>query len=287
MDQKDDKKKQEVDFYCHYTSQETLCSILNKYRENMNQGNLIFWASSIFAMNDPLEMRHGVEVFKVLIPFNEDLYGIPPEDRLNIDSFDSEMILADYSHTPFVISFSRDKDNLAMWSLYGDGGHGVVLKFNKDLISFPSPILGVVKPENVYYGNGTDKIQSLFKIYNEGLTNLSTCKNKENEKQCREKTLSKLYTHICPFIKSESYKNENESRLSYYDVPCDLIKFRTKNKNVIPYIEVPIPVDYLEEIVIGPCCNYDLTQSSIRYLLDCCGLQRVLISDSQIPYRNI
>jgi hypothetical protein len=279
-------KESEHCFY-HYTTQDTLCGMLNNYRENMNPGNLIFWASSIFTMNDPQEMQHGVDVFKVLVPANEALSEIPFEERLNIESFDSKKILSKHSNTPFVISLSRNKDDLAMWSLYGDGGRGVVLKFNKDLQSYPSDLTGVTKPENVYYGDGTDKMQLLYRIYNDGLEELRQCTNEDQRRACREKTLSKLYVHICPFIKTEAYKMENESRLSYYNIPYRLIKFRTRNKNVIPYIEVPIPVKYLEEIIIGPCCNYELALRSIRYLLDSCGLQRVDISKSSIPYRNI
>lgn len=286
MDKKTNSKNEEEYLY-HYTTLDTLCSILNKYRENKAQRNLIFWASSIFTMNDPQEMKHGVEVFKVLIPFNENIYEISQEERLNIDILDSEKILSDHSRTPFVISFSENRDDLAMWTMYGDGGHGVTLKFNKDLESYPSFIVGVSKPEKVYYGKGSDKIQFIFQIYNEGLLELRTCKKEEQKKECREKTLSKLYTHICPFIKTGSYQNEKERRLSYYDVPSQFIKFRTKNKNIIPYIEVPIPVTFLEEIIIGPCCNFELAQSSIRFLLDCCGLQRVDISESSNPYRNI
>ncbi len=284
----------EVDCYYHYTTQETLCGMLNKYREDISHGaqeNLIFWASSIFTMNDPQEMKHGVDVFKKLIPFNEefykDVYKISPEERLNLDYFDNEKFLLNQSSTPFVISFSRNRDDLAMWSLYGEGGFGVVLKFNKNLESNSSDIVGVTRPEDVYYGNGSKKMQLFFEIYLKGLNKLRCCQNDEEKRKCKMETITKLYTHICPFIKKESYRNENESRLSYYDVPSCLIKFRTRKKNIIPYIEVPIPVEYLEEIIIGPCCNFELAQSSVRYLLDCCGLQRVHVSNSSIPYRNI
>ena len=282
----EEQNKKTVDFFYHYTTQETLCSLLNMYCDDKAQGNLIFWASSIFTMNDPQEMKHGFDVFKVLIPFNEDFYGINPEERLNITTFDSTEILLDHSHTPFVISFCGLRDNLTMWSLYEDAGYGVVLKFNKNLVSY-SPVFNGVKPENVYYGNGSDKIDVLFDIYNEGLLELRTCKNDEQRSKCRIKTLSKLYARICPFIKSDAYRNEKESRLSFYDVPSHLIKFRTRNKNIIPYVQISISVDYLEEIIIGPCCNFELAKSSIRYLLDCCGLQRVQISISSIPYRNL
>ena len=131
---KDEQGK--IKYFYHYTTQETLCGMLNKYRAENSQGtqeNLIFWASSIFTMNDPLEMKHGVEVFKKLIPFNEefykDVYKISLEERLNLDYFNSDKFLSNQSNTPFVISFSRNRDDLAMWALYGESGFGVVLKY--------------------------------------------------------------------------------------------------------------------------------------------------------------
>ena len=36
-------KKKEPGYFYHYTTQETLCCMLNKFREIMDQGNLIFW----------------------------------------------------------------------------------------------------------------------------------------------------------------------------------------------------------------------------------------------------
>ncbi|MBQ9231964.1 MAG: hypothetical protein IJ190_12440 [Prevotella sp.] len=98
MEQKE-KKKKEADFFYHYIMQETLCCMLNDYRENIEQGNLIFWASSIFTMNDPQVMRHGMDVFKVLVPFNENFYkkvfDIIPGEKLNVDTFDYENSLLD------------------------------------------------------------------------------------------------------------------------------------------------------------------------------------------------
>lgn len=292
MEQK--ASKEAVEYFYHYTTQETLCGMLNKYREDNLQGtqeNLIFWASSIFTMNDFQEMKHGVEVFKKLIPFNEefykDVYKISPEERLNLDYYNNEKFLSNQSNKPFVISFSKNRDDLAMWALYGDGGLGVVLKFNKNMESNSSDFVGVTKPEDVYYGNGSDKMQLFFTIYLEGLQKLRNCKDDGQKDYFKKETINKIYTHLCPFIKTESYQNEKESRLSYYDVPSHHIKFRTSNKNLIPYIEVPIPIEYLEEIILGPCCNFELAHFSIRYLLDCCGLQRVNVSKSSIPYRKI
>ena len=250
----------------HYTSMDTLLSMLNKYRENMSIENLIFWASSIFTMNDPKEMEYGKEVLNTIIPEIEALFNIPKDDRLNIDSLDSNKILSNNLYTPYVISFTSKRDDLAMWTMYGDKGCGVVLKLNKNTQVYPTSGIGNPKLVNVYYQKGIDRYQEFIQIYNEGLTEWSTLKDDKNVKECKEKTLSKIYTHLCPYIKSESYKKEKESRFCFFDIPLHLVKFRCRNKNLIPYVEIPIPIAFFEEVIIGPCNNIKTSYQNLRYL---------------------
>ena len=274
----------------HYTSMDVLIILLNNYREKLSDGknkDLIFWASSILTMNDPQEMNHGINVFKVLVPFNEDFYQVDPEERLDISTIDSKQVLHDYTHTPFVLSFSGNSDDFAMWKTYGGGGYGIALKFLNDVSSTPCFLNSAITPKNVYYGNGLDRFDSFVEIYNKGLDKLRKCVNEEERMICKKSTLSDIYYHLCPYIKTESYKNENESRISYNNVPVNYVKFRSRNKNIIPYIEAPIPSKYLKEVIIGPCCNMEINQSSISFLLNCCGLWDVEVTNSNIPYRDI
>lgn len=277
-------------YFYHYTSMDVLINILNNYREKHSDvkcHDLIFWASSIFTMNDSQEMNHGINVFKELVPFNEDFFQIDPKERLDTSMIDSEHVINDYTHTPFVLSFSGNRDDLAMWTMYGGAGYGVALKFSSDVVSSPSFSKKGIGLKSVYYGKGFDKFDAFVEIYNKGLIKLRKCVNEEERMACKNRTLSDIYYHLCPFIKEESYKNENESRISYNNVPVNYVKFRNRNKNIIPYIEVPIPSKYLKEIIIGPCCNIEINKSSISFLLNCCGLGDIKLTNSNIPYRDI
>ena len=274
------------EFLYHYTSMDALCSMLSEYRKNCSTRNLIFWASSIFTMNDPREMLHGAEVLEILLPAIEKLFGLPSENSLDIKNLDREKVLKDTTKTPFVLSFTANEDELGMWNLYGDNGCGVSLILSKDVKSIPleeGNCSGLVK---VNYEKGVDNYPNLANIFNNGIIEWSNYDESAKILECKERTLSKLFTQLCPYIKSEAYKNENEYRICYTNVPYRSVKFRTKNKSIIPYVEVPLPVKSLRGILLGPCCNPEMVEQSLRFLLDACELDIDILS-SNISYRNI
>ena len=238
----------ESEFLYHYTSMDALCSMLSEYRKNSSTGNLTFWASSIFTMNDPREMSYGAEVLEILLPAIEKLFGLPPENSLDIKNLDREKVLKDTTTTPFVLSFTANENELGMWNLYGDNGCGISLILSKDVKSIPlegGNSSGLVK---VNYNKGIDNYPNLANIFNNGIIEWRNHNDPAKIMECKERTLSKLFTQLCPYIKSEAYKNENEYRICFANVPYKCVKFRTKNKSIIPYIEVPLPIKYLKGI---------------------------------------
>ena len=60
-----------------------------------------------------------------------------------------------------------------------------------------------------------------------------------------------------------------------------------KNGNIIPYIEIEIPVDNIKEIILGPCANSDLIENCLNLEMDSCGFERIHITQSSIPFRII
>lgn len=281
------KKSPKSDCLYHYTTMDTLCCMLNNYRNNMSTGNLTFWASSVFSMNDPQEMRYGKEVLEILLPFFENLFKLPPENRLNINSLDTEKILNDITHIPFVLSFSKCEDDLSMWAMYGDDGRGVAMIFDIDIV--PYPMNGIYNPEliEVNYQKGVKDYPKLSQIYNSGILEWRNCRDEDKIKESKERTLSRLFVELCPYIKSEAYNKEKEYRFCFCDVPRDKIMFRTRNKQILPYIEVPIPVRYLRGIVLGPCSDFKMTTQALSVLLKCCSLERIKVFESTIPYRKM
>lgn len=270
----------------HYTSMDALCNMLCDYREHMSKYNLIFWASSIFTMNDPQEMIHGAEVLEILLPAIEKLFSLASENSLTIENLDTNKILKDTARTPFVLSFTSNEDDLGMWNLYGDKGCGVALVFSNEIKPDSVNVCGVSKLVKVNYNKGIDNYPNLAEIFNSGIMEWNSFNDPDKIRECKEKTLSSFYTQLCPYIKSGAYKKENEHRICFTDVPYNNVRFRTRNKHIIPYIEVPIPVNYLKGIQLGPCCNREFAEQSLRFLLNTCKLD-IEISKSSIPYRNI
>ena len=279
---------EEVDCYYHYTTLETLCSMLNKYREDNFHGvqeNLIFWASSIFTMNDPQEMKYGRDKLEKILNFDEEFYQILKEYRLNMSSAEFDKVLYDYSHTPFVLSFSTNRDDLAMWAMYSNEGRGIALKFSKDIQSVVSgAICSNIKEVNYDEGIRYDILQD---IYNKGITEWTNQQDENEKKKIKERTLSEFYARICSYYKTKGYSKENEYRINFFDVPFDKIRFRSRDNMIVPYIEAPVSVSYLEEIIIGPCFDFNEAKLTLGYLLKCCDLERIDLSKSDIPYRNL
>lgn len=270
----------------HYTSMEALCSMLNIYRKHMQSGNITFWASSIFTMNDPREMEHGKDVLEILLPALEKLFMLPPENRLDIQSLDTDKVLKDTTKTPFVLSFTANYDDLSMWNLYGDSGRGISLILSKELSPYPINGIKHSKIVEVNYKKGINNYPNLADIFNKGIIKWRSYQDPDKIKECKERTLSELFTQLCPYIKSESYEKENEYRICYTDVPYNKVLFRVKNNCIIPYIEAPMPIKYIKGILLGPCCNQELAEQSLRFQLNTCGLD-IDIFKSKIPYRKI
>ena len=171
----------------HYTSIDALCSILNEYRKQRTTGNLVFWASSIFTMNDPHEMTYGAEVLEILLPVIEKLFGLPSENSLNINTLDKEKVLRDTTNTPFILSFTANEDELGMWNLYGDNGCGVSLIMSKEVKPYLFEGGNYSNLVKVNYNKGIDDYSNLANIFNNGIeewrsyTNLPKSRNVKKE----------------------------------------------------------------------------------------------------------
>ena len=93
---------------------------------------------------------------------------------------------------------------------------------------------------------------------------------------------------LATLIKHPSYSYERESRYYRKELNENNIKFRINAKgNIIPYIEVGIPISFLKRIVVGPCRDMSSVEDVIRLRLKQIGLNSIEIEKSKIPYRDI
>lgn len=292
----------------HYTSLETLFAILGNYRKKEDKESLVFRASNIFRVNDPSEMKPGYGIVKKFLCHYEEEMKIPQELRLSEvykNKIYEDKCIDDYYSTirrntievgsvPYVISFSCKRDYLPMWSMYANQGKGICLKFDvyeiiNNWIEDPLEI-GFVSYDGK---SGFKSLNDIIPFYYDVCLK-SWIRNEE--KPTIEDKISELSTlcfSVSPFIKYKDYKYEKEFRMVYskhYGI--DIETFLDKKQlllslpvhEIAPYVEVPIYVHSLKEVMLGPCTDGPILKDVVKRELDSCGLS-VRISYSKVPFR--
>ncbi len=114
-----------------------------------------------------------------------------------------------------------------------------------------------------------------------------------NEKSIREqRRLSRqiFLQTTCVMSKDIAYKHENETR-AFVEVPPTLFKqvqFRLVDNRIVPYVQMQLDKEALTQIFIGPTLNADITERSIRQMLEIRGydLSKINIEFSKVPFRG-
>lgn len=231
----------------HYTSAEALVSILER-------GKL--WASDIRYLNDSNEYKEGVEIINTV--FNTNINNLPtnnPQKSRVQKIYDNAIARSKNSFT-FIVSFSETKDLLSQWRGYCPQG-GYAIEFDvpeqKDF-STDFPIHKCIYSQS----NKNIEANKLFDLL---------IKDKKNSPAAIKRLESITWSNFAKF-KNEGFHEEKEHRIvRFVDSDSDIIKFRTKKSLIFPYIEVPIPDNYITSIIIGPTQNPDLSRISIQTLL--------------------
>lgn len=293
----------------HYTTIDAFCKILNSYNEKRDN-TFIFWASDAYSMNDPMEMEYGYHFLMKELSEIEKEKSISPklrlsdymkyllENRNREDTIESLMFKRMYTFdkTPFVISFSHAYDTLPMWNMYGNNGNGICLSFNEDKLNgkdfiqnegLMAFLFNVIYMEQENPNPATlDIIKKMIKHETENYYDNIDTNDLDNfiNKNLR---IGSMFRIVNPFLKNKTYAFEKEERLVVHlKNNIDLVKFRMKGTTIIPYVEVPIPIDSLEGITLGPCAKKDTVKNNIEFQLSSCNLN-IKIKESDIPYRII
>ncbi|MCQ2111728.1 MAG: DUF2971 domain-containing protein [Bacteroidaceae bacterium] len=282
------------DFLYHYTTIENWHNILGTLSE---ENKLIFYASDVFSLNDPKEVFIGYDLITQLIKQVEQEIdsdrNVGIGELLEQNDGQTKLIEIFKEAIPginirsFVISFSNIRDFMPMWSMYGKNGNGIVIKYNKSELQN----LGIL--EKVVYvhesGNGItlntadlDMLKCYFKK-----AYLLICKEYVNWDELHKlQFFAMLCAYVCPMVKHDAYKYEDEERILLVNAADKNIKFRVSSSgNIIPYKECPLPVSAITEIIIGPCCDFDVVERVLRMELANYGIKNIKITQSTVPYR--
>ena len=251
-------------------------------KEPKKEGEEIcLWASNYMYMNDPNEIATGQKyVDEVLDEYflednNTDVKEIQELEDLNY----------------YITSFSKTKDSLPMWGMYGKNGAGIALGFDRMIIEntntdlyqcayIDEELKSQVKSfcEKVK-GEKISK-ETLSGIILLGILTFSQNKDKKQTEDIINNFLFMIYA------KDPAYKYEDEVRLLIHSDANTKIEYRTQSNLIIPYIENLFPKEALKEVWIGPTTDMKRTIKSVKTYLDYKGFTHVDIIPSEVPYRG-
>lgn len=282
----------------HYTTLQTANSILNNYRQSEDKDNIVFWASSIYMMNDPTEMQYGWDVLIETLCGYEDANDVPADIRLS--NFMKETEKSPFSKvfeehfynedkTVFVISFSKEKDYLPMWSTYGENGNGICLCFDEKFFHTKNEMMIVFPALSTLYLGQSNNDESTMKALGE-IIGQEYKFYLEGTKSFLEKTqtIGTMIPIVSACIKDSAFAYENEKRV--VAMPHNInesICFRTSVKgNLVPFVKIPIPIKSLKEIIVGPGIQTENVKRGLQLFLHSCEV-KIPLSLSCVPYREI
>lgn len=242
----------------HYTDMNALPFILRKDK-------IVLWASNCLYLNDRNEVKEGVNALQRML-------GIQLHEAM-FRSF-------------YVTSFSSNGDDMPMWRMYGSDGHGCSLGFKPERFSLNNSDIYDICAPCTYGDESLDHWKRIIELKTQ-LKHFSLGDNGDNG-YSKEKDIENTIVTACLSIKNSSFSVEQEVRGIKYCDDKDKVKSRVRNGIIIPYLEISVPKEELEEIVIGPTNNSDLALQSIVHHLDIYGydVRNIRFKKSNVPYRG-
>lgn len=288
------KPKNKADLLYHYTNLSGLLGILE---------NQAFWASNINFINDATECSHGISIYDKVLTDLRFSFNKKFKDKVKglSDYFKNEQ------NKIYSISFCEERDLLSQWRGYCQDNIGFSLGIrNKDLRGgWEYEIMpGIIEKyrENYSFKKVIYDEKFASEIIEKRLCdfNLFFESRTMNERQW-ERAMGLLVNHV-PLFKNCSFKEEKEWRIVYFEheiilynriinqqfnLSSNIIKFRTRNDLILPYIEIKADGNLpIEEIVIGPSPKQEDIENNLKFYLKKKKLNDIKIIRSEIPYRG-
>jgi hypothetical protein len=248
----------------HYTSVEVLCCLLKsitaqKWEAQNQEPHMIFRATHIRFLNDKSEYQFFITKLKMdLLQYDEEHYAGKNKEII-LKNARYLAFMTEYVTEPSVISFCKKRDDLTMWNLYGDHNKGVCLEFDwKKLDALDNVTLvtcNYVSTDEKYFKDSDLEI---------ALGYLKSIPEKPSRLVPHPQWI-KIIDQLS-YTKNKDYQDEAECRLIAHS---NIYDFATKNECIRPHLNIPIPVDALKSITIGPCTgNSDMGILGIQTMLN-------------------
>lgn len=228
----------------HYTSLEGLMGITSSKS---------IWATNILYLNDASELNYSIRLFREqVIKFQRAIgNALTPEYWFFETLMDNITTLIPSDRFAFfVCSFSEEKDLLSQWRGYCPKGIGFSLGFKYSKLKAYAKLYGLSIRPCIYDEN--EQIDKLRKLI-QRTSNKFTTEIKKNLEGAWDSVGKQLaadsileFIKLAPTFKHPKFKEEKEWRivasLQAKKVP-ELIKFRSGQSMVVPYIEIFMPME--------------------------------------------
>lgn len=266
----------------HYTDGAGLRGILES-------GKL--WFTDIFNLNDPTELRHGLQPAVEII--KQRAKNGPQGLELLSDMFQEIVNKAEIFAHFFVCCFSKDGDDLGQWRAYADNGRGYVIVFDGRLL-----VQAFVKSGtgNHFRFSITYEDDRLYEMHEKIIDKfIPLYLDMENLERDEFTELSKPFLEpiirSALFFKHKAYANEKEYRFLQDPAwPLDGVKYRNHPYSLIRYREFDwrsVASGSLKKIIIGPSADRRLGSQFADDCLRAFHKGIVEIDQSEIPYRAL
>ncbi len=269
------------------------------------------WLTSIFHLNDPSELRHGLNIaidrlnWHLSRNVSENALAIAP---LIVDSFCQHMQDALENNIGkqfgfFVGSFSRTRDDLAQWRAYADDGRGAAMEIGRAWFK-PSNRTNTAVQDKYFVSDVVYDVNEARKRQHAAIDRaVAIMKKAAATPQLRSRPVRALFQRdlsvalSVPLLwnsvttKHHAYAHEAETRLiliNNFDALKDVIRTRTRGSQIVSYVPIKFPVTkpgMLRHVMIGPAAGGS-PASGVENLLRAKGIDpKARVSQSQIPYR--
>ena len=266
----------------HYTSIDTLEKILAS-AQGSEDAYLTLRGTHCVYLNDSTENVLGVILVKRFITKIEDELGIADGERLTHVAQTPDAYLAtllrrydDHRNGPerFVISFSQDPDNLVMWSMYGNKGNGIALGLDtekmaqlmtyENFFNIEEGVCTYLTPKQLIEASSESlpEAYAAIKARYQSITQPEVMKTMhklyetesipDGKMIMQQDQLMHLIKYASIFHKQDCWSNEHEYRLSYESMGVNIQYHKNSMGDYIPHCDVPIPLDALTTVMIGP-----------------------------------
>ena len=192
--------------------------------------------------------------------------------------------------SPYVLSFSYNKDLVHNWQEYGDNGKGMCIGCALDFYGIkrklPHPNANFEEAIGCYdviYDNSYFRKELTRAIY--------VILNKMQHPMGKVIDIRTTLKHYSPIVKNATFKDEREFRIIHYPEKGhknNILNLTYFPSDSIPHCELPIIYNnecLIKEIIIGNNCNKD--NKDIENILNREGIDaNIIITKSECTYRK-